>query len=370
MTEPDGYRCQVTPYILSLIIPTVNASRRGYPGTMVRPDSSLRRAMLVLLRIPLAGKLAGANALIALAVLAAAHATSAEATVVTVLAVALLTALCVNVALVAIALRPIRALEETAWRISDGDLTARVEGSPVADARIARVGRTFNLVLDRLTADRARVRALASQVIGAAERERANVARELHDGIAQSLAAVTYQLSALERETEGDLHWRLAALRGAVADTMEEVRLLSHTMHPRVLDDLGLVAGLRYLARTVSEATGTPVKVEIAADAESQLEQLRPETSSVLFRVAQEALQNAIRHAAASEIEIRAGATEGRATIEVRDDGRGFDPNTNGRSGIGMLTMRERVSLVDGEFALQSSPGSGTVVRARVPAAA
>ena len=337
---------------------------------MVSSNSPLRGATFAFLRIPLAGKLAGANALIALAALVAAHAAAAGAAVVTVVALALLTALCVNVGLVAIALRPIRALEETAWRVSDGDLSARVEESPVADERIARVGRTFNLVLDRLTADRARVRALASQVISAAERERANVARELHDGIAQSLAAVTYQLSALERESTGDLHWRLAALRGAVADTMEEVRLLSHTMHPRVLDDLGLVAGLRYLARTVSEATGTPVTVEIAEGAEAKLEQLQPEASSVLYRVAQEALQNAIRHAAAHEIVIRAGATDARASIEVRDDGRGFDPTANGRSGIGMLTMRERVSLVDGEFALQSSPGAGTVVRARVPAAA
>ena len=331
----------------------------------------MSRAGLALLRIPLAGKLAGANGLIALAALAAAHAASADAAVVTVVALALVTALFVNLALVAVALRPIRALEETAWRVSDGDLSARVEQSPVADERIARVGRTFNLVLDRLIADRARVRQLASQIISAGERERANLARELHDGIAQSLAAVTYQLSALEGETkDNELHWRLAALRGAVADTMEEVRLLSHTVHPRVLEDLGLVAGLRYLARTVSEATGTPVAVEIADGSEERLEQLRPETRSVLYRVAQEALQNAIRHAAATHVRISAGAADGRASIEICDDGRGFDPQLKGRSGIGMMTMRERVSLVDGEFALQSTPGAGTVVRARVPAAA
>ena len=325
-----------------------------------------------LLRIPLAGKLAGANALIAVAGLAAAKSSQAGAEVLFVLALALVTAIAVNVALVAIALRPIRALEETAHRVSAGDLDARVEESALADTRIARVGRTLNVLLDRLTADRARVRALAADVISAAERERAGVAHELHDGVAQSIAAMTYQLSALEREVPDEtMRWRIAALREAAADTMEEVRLLSQTMYPRVLDDLGLVAGLRYLGRTVSESTGTPVAIEIEAATEAALERLSKASSSVLYRVAQEALQNAIRHGAASHVEIRVAAADGRATLEVRDDGRGFDPRSNGRgTGLGMRTMRERVGLLDGEFALQTAPGEGTVVRALVPVAA
>ena len=325
-----------------------------------------------LLRIPLAAKLAGANALIALAALAAAQGTDAGAKVILMLTLALIMGIAVNIALVAIALRPIRSLEETALRVSAGDLEARVEESAVADERIARVGRTVNVLLDRLTADRARVRALAADVISAAERERAGVARELHDGVAQSIAAMTYQLSALEREVSDETtRWRISALRESAGDTMEEVRLLAHTMHPRVLDDLGLVAGLRYLARTVSEATGTPVTVQIAATTEGALERLSKPSSSVLYRVAQEALQNAIRHGAASHIEICVATADGRAALEVRDDGRGFDPRANGQNtGLGMRTMRERVSLVDGEFALQTAPGAGPVVRALVPVAA
>lgn len=349
------------PYTASRIRPTVQSHQKGYLSAMSH----------ALLRIPLAAKLAGANALIALAALAAANGTGAGAEVVLVLTLALIMGIAVNIVLVAVALRPIRSLEETAQRVSAGDFEARVEESAVADERIARVGRILNALLDRLTADRARVRALAADVIGAAERERAGVARELHDGVAQSIAAMTYQLSALEREVSDEsMRWRLSALRAAAGVTMEEVRLLAHTMHPRVLDDLGLVAGLRYLARTVSEATETPVSVQIAATTEAALERMSKASSSVLYRVAQEALQNAVRHGAASHIEICVTTAHGRAALEVRDDGRGFDPGANGQStGLGMRTMRERVGLVDGEFALQTAPGAGTVVRALVPVA-
>ena len=134
----------------------------------------------------------------------------------------------------------------TARRVSAGDLEARVPPSVLADRDMARVGTTLNTLLDRLTDDRARVRRLAAQVISAQDEERARVARELHDSTAQMLAAVMLQLGAAAQESSRPRSTtRLATMRELVAEALEEVRTLSHTMHPRVLDDLGLAAALR-----------------------------------------------------------------------------------------------------------------------------
>jgi signal transduction histidine kinase len=106
-----------------------------------------------------------------------------------------------------------------------------------------RIGTTFNLLLDGLVADRTRMRGLAAAVIDAGDRERASLARELHDSTAQQLAALVLQLSAAARDcTDVALADRLSGMRDQAEATLEEVRLLSHTVHPRVLDDLGLQA--------------------------------------------------------------------------------------------------------------------------------
>jgi signal transduction histidine kinase len=139
-----------------------------------------------------------------------------------------------------IALRPIRDLDETASRVWDGDLGARVSQSAVADDDVLRVGAMFNILLDSLATDRARMRALASEVIASGDVERAALARELHESTAQRLAALLLQLSAAARDcTDPVLARRLAAARDAAQDLTEEVRFLSQSLHSRVLDDLG-----------------------------------------------------------------------------------------------------------------------------------
>ena len=133
--------------------------------------------------------------------------------------------------------------------------------SRLADRDMARVGTTLNTLLDRLTEDRARVRRLAAQVISAQDEERARVARELHDSTAQMLAAVMLQLGvAAQESTSPALDERIATLRDMAAEALEEVRTLSHTIHPRVLDDLGLAAALEWLARQTREQESLDVR--------------------------------------------------------------------------------------------------------------
>jgi len=338
-----------------------------------RESASYLPAWIVtLLRVPLVAKIAGANAfIVTAALLVALHGgTDGQATRLwLVLLASLGLGLVVNATLVVIALRPLNELEQTARRVWQGELDARVPSSSVADAGIQRVGNTLNILLDGLSADRSRLRALAKQVIEAGDRERASIARELHDSTAQTLAALLLELSVLAGENaDPRLNGRIARVRAIVGDVLDEVRLLAHTVHPRVLDDLGLVAALQLLARESMERGSSlveyigPLKVE----------PLDPACASALYRVAQEAAGNAMRHAQARTISIRLNVSNAEADLEIMDDGIGFVPADveRRRPGMGLFTMRERAALVGGRLTIQSDAGRGTRVVATVPLSA
>jgi signal transduction histidine kinase len=279
--------------------------------------------------------------------------------------VALLATLLVNAALVYWALLPLRTLEATAVRVSAGDLGARVPRSPLADRNFVRIGRTLNQLLDHVTADRARMRHLASQVISAGDQERAHIARELHDSTAQSLSALEMLVTASLRETPaGQLHDRLGVMRDIVVESLAEVRTLSHNVHPRVLDDLGLVAALEFLARRTREGSGVAVRVTSDVTVE-----LSATVASVLYRVAQEAVRNAVRHGRPRDLRVALAADGRAARLEVEDDGGGFDVAAAeaDRAGMGIFLMRERLALIDGRLDIASAPGRGTRVRATAP---
>lgn len=336
-------------------------------GTPVPPR--LRGLVERALAVPLLGKLAGANLLVVAAALVGVEVERRFHTpghAVSILGIALGASLVVNLVLVYVALRPLSDLESTAARVSSGDLAARVPPSLLADRDVARVGTTLNTLLDRLTEGQVRARRLASQVINAQDEERARVARELHDSTAQILTAVILQLGAAARESSSPpLDARIATLRELASEALEEVRLLSHTMHPRVLDDLGLGAALEWLARQAREQESLDVQVELP----SGEPQLSAPLASVLYRVAQEALRNAVRHAGACRVRVKLSRNGGMAMLDVEDDGRGFDVRRaeERRPGMGLFSMRERVALVNGTLTVTSVEGRGTRVHAMVP---
>ena len=270
--------------------------------------------------------------------------------------------LMLNAALVWWALLPLRELEATARRVSRGDLDARVAEQRLADRDIARIGATLNQLLDGVTADRRRMRQLASQVISAGDQERAHIARELHDSTAQQLSALEMLVTSSLRETPpGTLHERLAVMREIIVESLTEVRTLSHSVHPRVLDDLGLVAALEFLARRTRQQSGMAVHMTSDAVQEPPMA-----VASVLYRVAQEAVRNAVRHANARDITVRITVTAAEAVLTVTDDGRGFDVTAaeEARGGMGLFAMRERLALIAGTLDIVSTPGRGTVVHA------
>lgn len=321
-----------------------------------------------ILEAPLIVKLIGANALIVLAAgVALWSRPGAERLDLVVLGLALLVGVAANLALTMLALRPLDRLGAVATSVWRGDLDARVGDLALADAQIRQLANTVDRLLDGLAADRERMRQLASQVIDAQDAERARIARELHDSAAQSLAALGFLLTAATREvTDPELSARLHDARVLASAVLDEVRGIAHAMHPRVLEDLGLVSALEGLARATREHSGLDVTVK----GESLLDVEVPRrVAGVLYRVGQEALANAARHARASRVDMTLGLANGRAMLEVRDDGAGFDVDDAPRpgKGMGLFSMRERVALLHGDVRIESTPGRGTRVLATIP---
>ncbi|MGZ8379226.1 MAG: sensor histidine kinase [Gemmatirosa sp.] len=352
---------------------TTHALRRGVRREEDRAGRRAVRASWLrrLLGVPLTLKLAGANLLVlflAGGVVAADRPDNAD---IWIIGGALALGLLLNALLVRYALRPVWELERVASRVWSGDFGARVPGSAVADREMKRVGRTFNLLLDAIAGDRERMRALAMQALRAQDDERSRIARELHDSTAQNIAALTYQLAAAARSAseagQPALEATLRDLHEQTGELLEEVRLLSHAIHPRVLDDLGLVPALEWLARRTREHTALDVQVdaELAGDSVA----MSDATAAALYRVAQESLRNVERHAAARSAHLTLREDAGDVILEVADDGRGFDlaEAEARRPGMGLFSMRERLGLVGGTFEVQTSSGRGTRVRARAP---
>ncbi|MCA9567788.1 MAG: sensor histidine kinase [Myxococcales bacterium] len=271
--------------------------------------------------------------------------------------------LVLNLVLVGWALQPLQVLEETTWQVSQGDFGARARMPWIADRNLVRIGSTLNALLERIVSDRARVRSLAAQVVAAGDHERARIARELHDGTAQSLAALDMLLTATLGEVERpETRERLVAMQQIVGEALQEVRTLSHDVHPRVLDDLGLQAALASLVRRSRALTDAVVELQTSGLDED----LPREVASVAYRVVQEALHNALKHGEPTRVEVEVDAAEGRVRLRVHDDGVGFDA-AGEAGGIGLFVMDERVGLVEGTLSIVSEPGSGTEVSAVLP---
>jgi signal transduction histidine kinase len=318
------------------------------------------------MRVPLSAKLLGANLLVAFIALAALfivhtpHETAFE--ILAVPAAAVVFSMVANAVLVTYALRPLRELERTAQRVWAGDLSVRARPSHTEDHDLGRVRSAINLLLDGMSHDRARMRRLALHAITVGDRERALVGRELHESSAQWLAGLTLELSAMARATEDPARReQLAAMQQTAHQVMEQVRALSETLHPRVLDDLGLAPALHHLARKTTER-GTLTTADTMAATAS----IPPHLSSVLYDVAREAVTNAVMHASPSHVDVLLTTGAGRAQLAVHDNGKGMDVSEAERSGFGLFAMRERIALVNGTFELESRPGDGTRVVATV----
>lgn len=217
---------------------------------------------------------------------------------------------------------------------------------------------------DRKAAELARLE-LARRLMGAQEAERTRVARELHDGIGQEVALLGIQMqrtaAAIAREP-AQLHAGIQKLGTNLTAIGVHVSRLSHQLHSSELEYLGLAVAITKLCREFSEQYA----VKVSCDCASIPAKLDNEIALAFFRIVQESLHNIARHSGASDVQVEVAAASSDLTLTVRDNGAGFDvQESKAAPGLGLVSMRERMHLIGGEFAIESAPGAGTRISAR-----
>ena len=265
-----------------------------------------------------------------------------------VLAAGLAALLVVNLALLRRIFAPLDRLSRFMREVDPLRPGSRV---PLADGdpEIADLTGAFNEMVERLESERrdSALRALAAQ-----EGERRRIALELHDEVGQALTAAMLRLDRVDVE----------AAKEGLRTALEEVRDIARRLRPEALDDLGLRNALRALVASVAR----DARIDITPEIEADLPPLSPEQELVVYRVAQEALTNAVRHADAGALRFSLRRGGDAVLLTVEDDGRGFDPAlVSGASGI--RGMRERALLVRARLEVDSAPGRGTAVTLRTP---
>jgi signal transduction histidine kinase len=296
-------------------------------------------------------------------------------------------------------LRPLFVLTRAAERITGGDLAQPIP--PLPDDEVGRLGRSLETMRVRLGASLDEIRSANEQLearvarrtqelqrlyaelrdrddrraellkrfLSAQERERMRIARELHDETCQTISALSFRLeSALGELPEGGTRARLEEVKGLAGRALDDLHRVIFDLRPSILDDLGLLAAVRWYAARHIEPLGIAVRCEFE-DVESRVPK---EVATAVFRIVQEALLNVARHAKAENVLLQVAADEKRLLIEIEDDGQGFDPKSAERPsetgrGLGLLGMRERVEILGGKMSLDSAPGNGAHITLEIP---
>jgi len=214
------------------------------------------------------------------------------------------------------------------------------------------------------------LRFLSRRLLTAQEEERKRISRELHDVVAQALAAINIRLAALTLQTDAnnsDIHEKIEFTQHLVEQSVDMVHRFARDLRPSVLDDLGLIPALKAYLKDFAE--GYDIGTSFSGHA--GVEKLSNEERTVLFRIAQEALINVAGHSKAGLVKLTIRKLKGLVRMEVEDNGEGFDVEQstllhNGER-LGLLGMRERVEMVGGKFYVESRVGQGTVIRADIP---
>ncbi|MBE0480013.1 MAG: sensor histidine kinase [Dehalococcoidia bacterium] len=289
----------------------------------------------------------------------------------------------VNFFILKVAFLPLTRLCETVDLVYRGDLTARAVKSTVGDPVIHRLIGAFNSMLEEIWSSHMRLeeinlqlherdrerRGLLEKVITAQEDERKRIARELHDDTIQALTSLIIGLRLASDLTETpQAREKNAELRALAAGTLDRVRRLSIELRPSLLDDLGLASAVQRYATEYSSKTG--INVDCALDDLGRL-RLTPEVEVTIFRIIQEGLTNAAKHAGASVASVIFALRDSALVIIIDDDGKGFDVDKvmaeAHEKRLGLSGMRERASLINAKLAIESRPGDGTTLFLELP---
>jgi two-component system sensor histidine kinase UhpB len=262
-----------------------------------------------------------------------------------------------NLVLLKGAFRPLERVTRSARRIDPNRPGQRipVEGDTTEAGQLAEA---INEMLGRLEAER---QLSAQRSLQAQERERLRIAQELHDQVGQRLTGALLQLSRVVKHSPTELGDEAREAQDAVRESLEDIRRIAVELRPEALDELGLWSALAALAERVSEASGVRIRRRL----DGSLPELSGEAELVIYRIAQEALTNVVRHAGTDEAELVLERRPHQLVLRVLDDGRGLGRGDGG--GVGLRGMRERAAIVGAELSVADRAGGGVEVRLAVP---
>ena len=219
-----------------------------------------------------------------------------------------------------------------------------------------------------LEGSQAQLRQLTAQLLSAQDDERRRIARELHDDLNQRVISLSYDIDNEMQQSPGlspAAHATLQLVKNEVAELSDHLRDLAHRLHPSVLDDLGIISALRVCANEFEQRERIPVRLAL----EESERPLGRHLAECLFRVTQEALRNVAKHADAMHVFLGLSYEEDHVLLRIEDDGRGFTPQDRHgmQRGLGLVSMGERVRLLEGTLTLTSDPGQGTRLSVSIP---
>jgi signal transduction histidine kinase len=253
---------------------------------------------------------------------------------------------------------------------SNRQLRAEVRRRKRVEKSLRNSERHYSELLARSRHLQEQLRHLSRQLLLAQEEERKRISRQLHDEIAQTLTSINVRLAALKTEatvnTKG-LQKKIASTQRMVERSVDIVHRFARELRPTVLDDLGLIPALHSFVKTFSKQTRIHVRLTVYA----AVEQLDNVKRTVIYRVAQEALSNVARHARASRVDVEIQKLPRAVGLTIKDNGKSFEVervlHAKKNKRLGLLGMRERVEMVGGVLAVQSTPGKGTTIHAEIP---
>jgi len=210
------------------------------------------------------------------------------------------------------------------------------------------------------------ISALNERLMKAQEQERIRIAGELHDGVMQEMLAATMMLGTAKRRVSGnsDAQASIDKVQAKLIQVGADIRQLSHELHPPLLQE----AGLPRAVQTYCEQFAATAGIRVTCDADEAAADLSPGSALALYRIVQEALGNAAKHAAARHIAVRLTRADEMVSLAVSDDGGGFDRTRPGEAaGLGLIMMRERATQLNGRFDIETAPRRGTTIRVVIP---
>ena len=283
----------------------------------------------------------------------------------------ILITLVVNYWIIRTALLPLRELGNILERVDEGQTHIPDSLKKYQDPDLHHLITALDSMLLRLSNRTSQLQAISERAINAQEEERIRIARGLHDDTAQSISMLIIHVERLENLIPSgmpELKKRVADVRKLLTRLLEDLRKIIWDLRPSILDDLGLIPAIRWFARSNLEEAGITVDFELDTD----VMRLPPHLETTLFRVTQEAVNNIIHHADAKNVSVRLRSEQGLVSIEVQDDGQGFDvERTSGeavsKKQLGLLGIKERVSLVGGRVKVESALRHGSCVSVFIP---